>query len=247
MNGAGTDADNGKEAGVAVREVGVVVVAAGRGTRMGDGGGDKNFADLAGLPVIVRTLRAFDRHPAVDAIALVLRADQLDRGRALVAEHGLTRVVAICPGGERRQDSARRGIEAVAAAGCTIVLIHDGARPLVDAETIGRGIELARAHGAAVAAAPVVDTVKRVDAERRVTGTPRRDELWAVQTPQCFRLELLARAHRAASADVTDDAALVEALGHPVLVYPSPRRNLKITAPDDLVIAAALLTAAGEA
>ncbi|MDQ2809576.1 MAG: 2-C-methyl-D-erythritol 4-phosphate cytidylyltransferase, partial [Chloroflexota bacterium] len=164
------------------------------------------------------------------------------------------KVVAVVPGGARRQDSADHGLAALlaaaAAAGATLdlVLVHDGARPLTPPAVITGVIAAARQHGAAIAAIPARDTIKVADAGGRIRATPDRATLWQAQTPQAFRADLLVAAYQAAQArnlTVTDDAALLEALGIPVYLAPGDARNLKITLPDDLLIAAALLAAAG--
>jgi 2-C-methyl-D-erythritol 4-phosphate cytidylyltransferase len=199
---------------------------------------DKVWAQLGGVPVLLHSLRAFERAPSVGSIVVVVRADTLHATRALVERHGLRKVAAVVVGGERRQDSVLAGLNAVERA--EIVLVHDAARPLIDQDTIERGVALAREHGAAVPAVPVRDTIKRV-VDGRVVETPSRAELWAALTPQCFRLELLRRAHAESADDATDDCVLVERLGHPVVAYPSSPRNIKITVADDLRIAEALL------
>ncbi len=229
---------------------GAVVVAAGGSSRMG--GVDKQFALLAGRPVLAWTLAACEQTPAVDAIVVVANSQTQARVAALVRAAGFARVVAVVPGGARRQDSAARGLAALEAAAARdgaaldLVLVHDGARPLADPALIARGLAAAAAHGAAIAAIPVRDTVKVVDAAGRITATPDRATLWQAQTPQVFRHALLAAAYAEAAARdlaVTDDAALLEALGHPVHVYEGDPTNLKITTPADLVIAEALLAA----
>ena len=193
-------------------------------------GADKLRALLRGEPVLAHTLRAFELCPAVHAIVLV--------GPATLRR--TPKVTQIVPGGARRQDSVRAGLEALDHT-FDVVAVHDGARPLLSPDLIARGIVLAREHGAAVPVLPLFDTIKRVDSEGRVQETPSRAELRAAQTPQSFRLELLRRAHAASDEDATDDAQLVERLGHPVLTYPGDRRNIKITTPEDLLIAEALL------
>ena len=218
-----------------------IIVAAGQGTRMGADIPDKIWTELAGVPVILHAIRAFHNTPCIDAIVLVLREERIDRARRIIADEGMTKVVDIRVGGVRRQDSVRAGLDSLQGRGCDVVLIHDGARPLVDAEMIERGVEFGRKHGAAVAAIPVVDTIKQVDSEGGVVGTPRRAELLAVQTPQAFNIDLLLRAYVEGDVDVTDDAMLVERLGHRVWTFPGSRRNLKITTPEDLIIAAAFL------
>ncbi len=224
-------------------ENGVVIVAAGSSTRMG--GIDKVFAPLGGLPLLAHALGAAERCDSVGPIALVAAAERLAEAKRRLAGRRFGKLVAIVAGGARRQDSVLAGLEALAGAGVEFVAVHDAARPLVTAALFTQGFAAARETGAAVAAVPVVDTLKRVAPDRTILGTVPRDALWAVQTPQVFRYELLLAAHRAAQGEVTDDAMLVEALGHPVRVFPGSPRNLKVTTPDDLTLAAALL-AAGE-
>jgi 2-C-methyl-D-erythritol 4-phosphate cytidylyltransferase len=125
---------------------------------------------------------------------------------------------------------------------CDWVIVHDGARPLLDGETITSGLEAARSTGAAVAAVPVKDTIKMADAHGVVTRTVERDRLWAVQTPQVFRRQLLADAHRSITRDVTDDASMAELIGVSVKVFMGSYDNLKVTTPDDLVVARSILS-----
>lgn len=218
--------------------VGAVVVAAGRSTRMG--GLDKLFVPLAGRPLLAHVLLPLEASPQVERIALVLAAESLERGRALVAEHRLIKVAAICPGGPRRQDSVRLGLEALGP--CQWVLVHDGAR-LLRGDVIQRGLLAARETGAAVPALPIADTVKEAGPEGLVLRTLDRSRLWAVQTPQVFRYDLLLRAHREVTQDVTDDAAMLEALGLPVRLFPGCPANIKVTTGEDLPLAEAILSA----
>ena len=238
MNSAGPGQLGGEKSRAAA-----IIVGAGQGSRMGAGVPDKIWADLCGIPVILHAIRAFHRAAAIDAIVLVLRQERIESARRLFEKDGMTKIVAIRAGGARRQDSVRAGLESLTDLNCDVVLIHDGARPLVDDQIIQYGVDFGRLYGAAVAAIPVVDTIKRVDSLEAVVSTPPRDELRAVQTPQAFRVELLNRAHAFDVGDVTDDAMLVEQLGHRVWTFPGSPRNLKITTPEDLVIAAAFLAA----
>lgn len=199
-------------------------------------GADKLWAELVGQPVLARTLRAVAAARSIGCVVVVARPDTLARVQELLA--GLALPAEACAGGARRQDSVRAGLELVEA---PLVVVHDGARPLVDPAMIDEGVRIAADRGAAVAAIPCVDTIKRADPDGRVVDTPNRGELWTIQTPQCFRVDLLRRAHATVTADVTDDAAMVEALGEPVWLYPGSRRNLKITTPEDLLVAEALL------
>jgi 2-C-methyl-D-erythritol 4-phosphate cytidylyltransferase len=216
--------------------VGAIIAAAGRGRRFGEG--DKLFAPLAGRPLIAHTLMAFEVCRAVDRVVLVLAEENLERGRGLVASAGFDKV-AVCPGGPRRQDSVRLGLEVLPE--CRWVVVHDGARPLVTAALIEAGLAAAAETGAAIAAVPLADTLKEAAEDGLITRTLDRRNLWAAQTPQVFDCELLREAHRRAQGEATDDAALVEALGRRVKVFPGSPRNLKVTTAADLALAQALL------
>jgi 2-C-methyl-D-erythritol 4-phosphate cytidylyltransferase len=220
-----------------------VVVAAGQSSRMGEI--DKIFAPVLGRPIITYTLDQLESFAPVSQIVLVLDQASLERGEALVKQRGYRKVSHLCPGGARRQDSVRAGLEALEP--CDWVIVHDGARPCLNHEILRRGLEAAAGPGAAVAGVPVTDTIKVVNPQQMVEGTPARERLWAAQTPQVFRFELLMDAHRRGEQAVTDDAALVESLGHPVKMFLGSYENLKVTTPKDLAIAEALLAARGEA
>jgi 2-C-methyl-D-erythritol 4-phosphate cytidylyltransferase len=235
--------------------VGAIVAAAGTSTRMGDpstlrlGSGqaiDKLFAPLAGQPLLAHVLARLQECRLVDHIVLVLSSANLQRGRDLVAQCGLDKVSAVCQGGPRRQDSVRLGLEALrqssgqAPRPCEWILVHDGARLLIHA-VIEAGLGAARETGAAVPAIPIADTVKMAAADGVIESTVDRGRLWAAQTPQVFRYDLLLRAHREVTADVTDDASMLEALGLPVKLYPGSPLNIKVTEPQDLHTAEALL------
>ncbi len=217
--------------------VGAVIVAAGIGTRMQ--GVDKLFTEVAGRALLAHTIATFEACEAIGRIVVVLSAENVNRGRDLMAKQRLTKVTA-CVGGVRRQDSVRLGLEALGV--CDYVAVHDGARPLVTVELIERGIGAAQESGAAVPALPIADTVKEADAGI-VVRTLDRSRMIAVQTPQLFRYDLLLRAHREVSADVTDDAAMVEALGERVRVFEGDQRNVKVTTAEDLALVEALLAA----
>jgi len=217
--------------------VGVIVAAAGRSERMG--GRDKLFAVVGGRPLLAHSLSAFDACRSVDRVVLVLSPENMERGRELVAEAGFSKVAAVCQGGERRQDSVRNGLDALAS--CQWVVVHDGARPLVTAELIERGLEVAKETGAAIAALPIVDTVKEVEPPDLIGRTLSRGRLWAAQTPQVFRYDILREAYQRAQGEATDDAALVEKLGHQVKVFEGSPRNIKVTTAADLALVEALL------
>jgi 2-C-methyl-D-erythritol 4-phosphate cytidylyltransferase len=217
-------------------KVSAIIVAAGAGKRFGSA---KQFALLRGKSVLEGSLEAFEAHPEVDEIVLVLPAEE---GGSRYRKRG-GKVVAVVRGGERRQDSVVRGFEKVDSLAGDIVLVHDGVRPLVSREVITRVIAAARKCGAAVAAVPVEDTIKEA-AGGFVVRTLERENLQRVQTPQAFIREVLDRALRKAREDGfcgTDEAALVERTGHPVAVVLGDRRNIKITTAADLKIAEAWL------
>ena len=214
-------------------KVAAIIVAAGESRRMG--GVDKAFALLAGKPVLARAVDAFQKYGSVQQVILVVNKQNLERCRQLVAEAGWPKVTDVCPGGKRRQDSVAAGLSYLSH--CDWVIIHDGARPLVTADLIERGLEAARETGAAVAAVPVTDTIKVAGDDRIVHQTPPRRNLWAVQTPQVFRFDIIAEAYRQAKVEVTDDASLVEQLGYKVKLYMGSYVNIKVTAPDDLALA----------
>jgi 2-C-methyl-D-erythritol 4-phosphate cytidylyltransferase len=232
-------------------ELAAIIVAAGKSQRMG--GVDKQLRTVGGVPVLARTVAAFEECDDVGAVVLVVNPDNMAGAAGMRAEFGWTKVRAMVPGGERRQDSVGAGLAAVrkmarddGPGAFEWVAVHDGARPLVTPELISRGLEAAREHGAAIAALPATDTVKRVDASHVITDTLDRSSLWLAQTPQVFRTSLLSNAYEVLaesedSIDVTDDARIVELSGHPVRVYEGDPTNVKITTPLDLWVAEALI------
>ena len=215
------------------QKVGAVIVAAGKGQRMG--GVDKVFALLGGKPVLARVIDAFQRCNSIDQIVVVLSQQNLNEGQKLVAEQGWSKVSDVCLGGDRRQDSVAVGLSRLS--DCVWVVIHDGARPLVTVGLIEQGLEVAQETGAAVAAVPVTDTIKLTGGDRIVHQTPPRQNLWAVQTPQVFSAKTITEAYSRANGDVTDDATLVEQLGYKVKLYMGSYDNIKVTTPDDLALA----------
>lgn len=213
-----------------------IILAAGESRRMGQ---DKTLLPVGGRPLLTYALDAFQACPLVDQIVLVLAASNAPAVLPLLAKY--PKVTRTCLGGRRRQDSVRAGLATMAPR--EWVVVHDGARPLVSAALISAGIDAARETGAAAAALPVVDTLKETDGHAIIAKTVAREGLWAVQTPQVFRYDLLLRAHDEAAGDVTDDCALVEAIGGRVKLYPGLRANLKVTTPEDLAIVQAMIAA----
>lgn len=218
-----------------------VIVAAGIGARMG-GPVNKHLLLLAGKPVLAHTLAVFEACPVVDNVILVGGLDRLAVYQQMVMDFGFAKVSAVVAGGETRQESCEKGL--AQAANADIVIMHDGARPLVTVRMIAETVEEAGRHGAAIVAVPVKDTIKQGDTDGFVTATLERTLLWQVQTPQTFRIDILRRAQQAAHGVFTgtDDAALVERLGLPVKIVPGDYGNLKVTTPDDLVVAEYLLS-----
>lgn len=222
--------------------VGAILVGAGRGERMG--GTDKIFALLHQRPVLTYSLDAFQASPAIQAIVVVLSQHNLQAGRELIASGPWSKVIAVVPGGDRRQDSTLAGLQALPPS--DLVAVHDAARPLLTTALIARGVATLEAPhlSGAIAAMPVKETIKIVDAGGIVQQTPPREQLWAAQTPQFARYQQLRTALEtltASSQTVTDEAAALEAAGQQVAVFRGSYRNLKITTPEDLQLAATLL------
>jgi len=215
------------------QKVSAIIVAAGESRRME--GVDKVFAPLGGEPLLLRATRPFQECPLVHQIVVVVGGEKEEKCRHLMAGGEWDKVTDVCLGGRRRQDSVAAGLKKLG--DCDWVIIHDGARPLVTVALIEKGLEAAKETGAAVAAVPVADTIKVVGDDEIVMGTPPRQNLRAVQTPQVFRFDIIKKAYRQARGDVTDDASLVEPAGYKVKLYAGSYDNIKITTPDDLSLA----------
>ena len=229
----------------------VLVPAAGMGRRMG-AAVNKQYLQLCGRSILARTLELFDRHPAIDRIFPIIPAAEIDYfNQQILPGCRLTKLGGIVPGGKERQDSVRNGLQQLQRLGTepdSLVLIHDGVRPLFNPALISTLIDLALLEGAAVVGVPAKDTIKEVE-DGLIIATPERSRLWQVQTPQIFRYELLLRAYQQAAEEDyrgTDDASLVERLGAKVMMVEGDYRNIKITTPEDLLLAEALLTVGSE-
>ncbi len=217
-------------------EIAVLIVAGGRGTRMG--GVPKQYRTLAGAPIIARTIRAFENALPGAPIQTVIAAGDEAAFREAVSSLPAGRSLPLVMGGSSRQASVRAGLEALASLQPELVLIHDAARPFVTSKVIAAAKRAAIDHGAAVPGVPVTDTVKIIDAGGAVRQTPDRATLRAIQTPQAFRFDLILAAHRVqAGAQLTDDGAVAEAAGHTVHVFEGDAQNVKITTSDDLASA----------
>jgi 2-C-methyl-D-erythritol 4-phosphate cytidylyltransferase/2-C-methyl-D-erythritol 2,4-cyclodiphosphate synthase len=212
--------------------VGAIIVAAGRGRRVGDEQ-PKQLLRIGDRSMLRRSVEAFDRHPGIDVLVVVLPADLVDDGPALVG--ATARPCHFAAGGERRQDSVSSGVTRLPPE-IDRVLVHDAARPFVSADVIDRVLDAVHKHPAVVPAVPARDTVKRVDRDRReVTATLPRDEIWLAQTPQGFHRDVLVEAMAAgAGVEATDEAALAERAGRAVTVVKGDDANVKITTPGDL-------------
>lgn len=216
-------------------DTGVVIVAAGSGKRMG-AERNKLWLPLGGEPIWVHTVRLFAGHPEIGEVVLVVNSRDRQEIQDWLDQNQEKQKVTVVLGGAERQDSVRNGLAALSPQ-CTYVLVHDAARPFVTGEQISELIRQVRTDGTSIMAVPVKDTIKVVGADGIVQSTPARESLWAVQTPQAFLVSLLREAHEAAvqaGYAGTDDAMLVEWLGHPVRVMRGSYENIKITTPDDL-------------
>ena len=226
----------------------IVIVAAGRGSRMGQG--DKLFMELAGLPLVGHTWRRFDRFAGTAEIVIVTRGESRSLFENLAKRIAAAKPWCIVEGGAERQDSVWNGVNATDEASA-VVVIQDGARPCTPLGSLGQAIDDAREMGAAVLAKRVSDTLKRGDGQAQILGTVDRENLWAVQTPQVFRREVILAALakvRNEGLAITDDTAACEALGQAVKLIECDRPNPKATTPDDLPFIESLLAAeaAGE-
>ena len=227
-----------------------IIVAAGKGVRM-NASKRKQYLHLGHDPVILHTVRVFSVCPNIGAIFLVVPPSDIDYCRELLTRSpGPDKIRHIVPGGDSRQASVYQGLLAVERAGLAagVVAIHDGVRPLVRPDQVESCIDLAGTTGACVLAVPAQDTLKQVTSGASViSGTLPRTEIWFAQTPQAFRYDIIRKAHETAIEERvsgTDDAMLVERMGIPVSVVPGSRHNIKITTPEDLALAEALLSQA---
>ena len=220
--------------------IAAVIVAAGNASRMN--GIDKQRAMLGGIPVLARSAMAFENCAEIDRIVVVCRAGEKAEIAKLMQGWGIKKLHAVAEGGETRQASVFKGILACGEA--EYYAIHDGARPLVSGKVICTCIQNAKKYKAATAGVKVKDTIKIVDSSGFIKTTPNRSELYITQTPQIFEAKLYLQAMDNAlveNKDYTDDCQLVESIGHKVFMSPSDYTNIKITTPEDLKIAEALL------
>jgi 2-C-methyl-D-erythritol 4-phosphate cytidylyltransferase len=212
-----------------------IIPAAGLGKRFG---AQKQFLELAGKPLLIQTLSAFEKTVGIHGVCVVVPESEISSVRKMVADHALRKVSFIVAGGKERQDSVRLGFQTLPV--CDVVVVHDGVRPLVTSELIQKMIDAASAFGAAIAALPVKETTKRGDAENFVTDTVDRSSLWSVQTPQAFRYDVFKKAVEKSLQENflgTDESMLVERAGGKVKMVEGSPYNIKVTLPEDLKIA----------
>jgi len=224
--------------------VAAIIPAAGVGVRM-QSQIPKPYLLLAGKPILAHTLEVFEAVREIQEITVVAHPDDLEYCREeVIAPHGFKKVLRLVPGGKERQDSVYHALKALQQEDPEIILVHDGVRPFITPEHIRRVIKAARRHGGAVMGLPAQDTLKRVNSQGEVIHTLDRKDIWQIQTPQGFQADLLWRAFvEAYSRNFygTDEASLVEEMGQPVVVLPGDPCNIKITTPEDLQLAEALL------
>ena len=220
-----------------------IIAAAGAGTRLASDR-PKQFLLLAGMPVIFHTLKPFEECEQIHEVIVVLPAEESAGFLSMAGKYGLRKLTRVVPGGATRADSVKRGLMAIRSATAEIVAVHDGVRPLVTVAEIESTIAAAQSNGAAILVAPVADTIKQVS-DNSVAKTLERRELRRALTPQCFRYELLRKAYEQADVNdpaLTDESALVEKTGARVTTIEGSNRNIKITTPQDLLIAEAFLS-----
>ncbi|MGI6623699.1 MAG: 2-C-methyl-D-erythritol 4-phosphate cytidylyltransferase [Acetivibrionales bacterium] len=223
--------------------VGAIIVAAGKGSRMGLGY-NKVFADLCGRPVLDHTISAFAASKLVGTLVLVISPDDEEKAANICMPYNKEFNLIMAYGGAERQDSVFNGLK-VLPENVDVVLIHDGARPFVDRKIIEDSIYRAMVHGAACTGLPVKDTIKIVDDEKMVVSTPERSSLWQAQTPQAFKKNIIISAYKHAAENgirVTDDAGAAEKAGYKVTMFEGNYKNIKLTSPEDFRMAEYFLT-----
>ncbi len=225
------------------KKISAVIVAAGMGKRM-ERNYNKQYIKLEGVPILAHTAIQLQNHPHIDEVVIVVGQGEVEYCREnIVEKNNLQKVKMIVEGGKERYHSVYNGIKAVSEE-CELVLIHDGARPFVTREIINESIASANTYGCSIVGMPVKDTIKVIDEEGFVKDTPKRDQLWLVQTPQTFKKDLILQAHQKREKEdlaVTDDAMLVEALGRRVKMIRGDYENIKITTPEDLEVGRVIL------
>lgn len=225
-------------------KVAVIIPAAGAGKRMAREV-PKQFLELSSCPILVHTLTVFEHWAGAESVVVVVPEDEQDRVAGWVDDYQLKKITQIVCGGPRRQDSVYNGLRALRQE-VDIVLVHDGVRPLISTLVLDNCVKAVSNTGAAIAAVPLKDTIKEIADDKMVIKTLDRNRLWAVQTPQGFRKEILMRAMEQAAQDSftgTDEASLVERLKIPITIVEGCYENIKITTAEDLLLAETFLNA----
>lgn len=229
--------------GILYNKASAIIVAAGKGSRM-NSKINKQYLSLNGKPVLAHTIEAFEKSDCISEIIVVINKNDRDFfEHSIIKPYNYKKITAIAEGGNDRQASVFNGLCHVCASS-DIVVVHDGARPLITADIIQNSVEIAAKDGAACVGVPVKDTIKKVDTDSCVEHTLDRSLLWAIQTPQTFRKSILMDAHRSAADSGfrgTDDSVLAERLGYRVRMVMGSYTNIKITTADDLVFAETIL------
>lgn len=227
-----------------MNKVAAIIVAGGSGKRMGMNI-KKQYLSLRDKPILAHTIAAFEQTESIDEIIVVVGKEEIDKVKEeIVKLYEFKKIKSIVAGGKERQDSVYNGLKAVSES-VKYVMVHDGARPFIKEETIEQVLKLTIEKGAVIAAVPVKDTIKVVDqSSLEVKQTPKREELWAIQTPQSFERTILLEAYRIGNEtgiQATDDSMLVEAAGYKVQVVMGDYTNIKITTPEDLILGETIL------
>lgn len=220
-----------------------IIVAAGQGSRMG-GECPKQFLELAGVPIIMRTLMVFEECEDIHEIIVTLPSNETASFLSLAGKHRLQKLAKVVPGGATRSESVLHGLQAVRATTAEVVVVHDGVRPFVTRDEITRTISAAQQYDAAILVAGITDTIKTVS-DDEITGTLNRSLLRRALTPQCFSYSLLRRAYDqvdVSDPELTDESVILERMGVKVKIVEGSPRNIKITTPEDLIVAEALLS-----
>jgi 2-C-methyl-D-erythritol 4-phosphate cytidylyltransferase len=224
-----------------------VIVAAGKGTRIG-GSVSKQFIEICNNPVLYYTLNAFSMSELISEIYLVLSKDDIDYCKKNILDrYRFSKKIVVVEGGKERQDSVYNGLKAIKE--CDVVLIHDGARPFVSEKIINEGIDNAKHYGTCACGVTPKDTIKIKDYSGYSIETPERNTLFAVQTPQCFQYKTIVECHekiRKLGVSVTDDTMVVEKFGHKVFLFEGDYKNIKITTPEDIILAEGILKSKNE-
>lgn len=219
--------------------ISLLIAAAGTGSRMLNKT-EKPFIPLNDIPLVIHTIKAVKQINFIDEIILIVNPNKKDIWQQLLKEYNLTDNIEIAEGGERRQDSVANGFEKINNKS-NIVLIHDGARPFITEKIFTEGVTQAFKHGVSIPVTPVKPTIKKVNSEGFVTETINRSEIVSVQTPQCFKYDILEKCLTENKTDVTDEATMAELLGYTVKTYAGDNENIKITTPEDITFAEQIL------